>query len=122
LDPTDTTGPSFPSSPPTKQPSNTSEGQASKKLSGGAKIGIEVGTAIGVIIALAAAATLLYCRNRNSSSGAKRNSDTWTAGDQIRPGELSSNPLQELSQLETTESPIELPTGYGFHQEIGRAI
>ena len=36
--------------------------------------------------------------------------------------ELSANPRYELPELATTESAVELPAGYGVHQEIGRAF
>jgi hypothetical protein len=108
-------------------------------LSTGAKTGIGVGASVGVLT-VAAASIFLYRRKRSSSSGVERNSIIWK--DKRKPGELSSNPLHKLFQLETTkataelsanschelpelattESAVELPAGYGFHQEIGRAF
>lgn len=36
--------------------------------------------------------------------------------------EMSTNSQHELPQLETKETPVELPAGYIFHHEIGRAF
>jgi hypothetical protein len=108
-------------------------------FSTGAKTGIGVGTSVGVL-AVAAALIFIYRRKRSSSSWVERNSNTWR--DKRRPGELSSNLLielfqlgtdkstvelsarscHELPELPTTESAVELPAGYGFQQEIGRAF
>jgi hypothetical protein len=35
---------------------------------------------------------------------------------------LSTNSPHKFPQLATTESPVKLPTGYIFHQQIGRAF
>lgn len=43
-------------------------------------------------------------------------------GDRESTVELSTNSPYEFPQLATTESPVELPTGYVFHQQIGRAF
>jgi hypothetical protein len=68
--------------------------------------------------------------------------DTWIGRDKRTPTGLSGSPLHELStsetagstvelctnsrhdlpQLATTETPVELPSDYGFHDEIGKAI
>ena len=91
-------------------------------------------------LAVAAALIFIYRRKRSSSSGVDRNSSTWR--DERKPGDLSSNLLHELFQLgtdistaelcakschelpelPTTESAVELPAEYGFHQEIGKAF
>ena len=129
LDPRNMIGPSFhsnqssssaaPTTSPTNQPTNSS---APKQLKTGAKTGIGVGVVGGIILAVAAASTFLYCRKRSLKLGAERNADRWTGKAEGKLGELSSNPLHELPQLETKESAVELPAGYVSYQEIGRAF
>jgi hypothetical protein len=77
---------------------------------------------VGVVLAVAGLSALLCFKKRNSDSGIDRNTDTWIWRDQTKPGELSSNPLHEYPQLDATESAVELPAGYGFHQTIWRPI
>jgi uncharacterized protein HemX len=97
------------------QPNNTSEAQATKKLSSGAKAGIGTGTVVGVILAVLGVSVLLYIRKRSSSAATEPNSNKRNASDGSTVEELSSNPLHELSQLETKQSAVELPSGYSFH-------
>jgi hypothetical protein len=58
---------------------------------------------------------LLYIRKRSSSVATGTNSNKRNARDGSTVEELSSNPLHELSQPETKEPAVELPSGYSFH-------
>jgi hypothetical protein len=61
-------------------------------------------------------------RKKNTSPEVDNSPERWTIKPQANPEELSSNPRYELPQLETRESAVELPTGYGFHRGVGRAV
>jgi hypothetical protein len=137
LDPRNISRPSFPSNAstisPTSQPTDLGAAQGHNRVSTGARIGIGVGT-IGGVILIIVASIFLYCRKRNASTSTGGKSDTWTRrnkrelgehelsplGDRESTVELSTNSAHEFPQLVTTESPVELPTGYVFHQQIER--
>lgn len=134
LNPSNITRPSFPSnisisstatsSSPSIQPTDSSApyffSQPDSGLTAGVKTGIGVGVVGGVIVATVTAALIINFRKRHAriaerEAGGARNSE-W------KLGELSSNHLDEMPQLETTESAIELPAGFVPHVEIGRAF
>lgn len=134
LNPSNITRPSFPSNQsisstvPTSstlsQPTGSSapplSSHSDSGLKAGAKTGIGVGVVGGVIVAVVVA-VLIVCWRKRRSHDAEREEDR-TRNQERKPGELGSNPLDEIPQLETTESAIELPAGYVPRVEIGRAI
>ena len=75
---------------------------------------------IGLIVIL----ILLYRRKRENSNLGDRDQmiEMPSGKDSRERGELSSNALGGLSQLETTEQAVELPAEHLNHDEIGRAI
>jgi hypothetical protein len=132
LNPSNITRPSFPSNQSnssTPIPSATNQptsgapsfsAHPDSGLSTGAKTGIGVGVVGGIIAAITVAAVLICWRKRRSRVSEREEGQTWN--NEHKPRELSSNPLDEMPQLETTESAVELPAGYVPCVEIGRAF
>ena len=123
MDPGKITRPSFPtnqsnsSSTPTasttSQPTNSATPFSSHPDSGlttGAKAGIGVGVVGGVVVVVVAAVLTVGRRKRRFRTAEHEPDQNWNV--QQKPRELSSSPLDEMAQLETTESAVELPAGY----------
>jgi hypothetical protein len=132
LDPNNITRPSFPSnqsytsttaSSATNQPTSSAPSFSSHPNSGlatGAKTGIGVGVVGGAFI-LVVLAALIVCRRKRRFRVTERENDQ-ARHPEGKPKELSSNPLDEMPQLETMESAVELPAEYVPHGQLGRAF
>lgn len=105
--------------PPAANTSTAPPAATSSQSSGlnvDAKIGIGVGVGvcgIGIILII-----IFGCLRYQKT----RRTETALQGSQQPAGELSGGQLAEISQLETKESPIELPTPMGDYLPIGMAL